>query len=70
MTRFKKKMVKARLLRMAAMKSTGSPSDAAKKLDISERSVKRFIGELRREGQPIRFSYTIRSYVIMRDFPD
>jgi biotin operon repressor len=65
MTSFRKEMVKARLLKMAELKSTGSPSDVARKLDISERSVKRFVGELRREGKAIRFSHSIRSYVIM-----
>jgi biotin operon repressor len=70
MTRFRKEMVKARLLRMAELKSTGSPSDAARKLDISERSVKRFVGELRQEGKPIRFSHSSGSYVIRKDFSD
>ena len=63
-------MVKARLLRMAELKSSGSPSDAARKLEISERSVKRFVGELRQEGKAIKFSHSIMSYVIMKDYSD
>ena len=70
MTSFRKQMVKSRLLRMAELRSTGRPSDVARKLDISERSVKRFIRELRQEGLLIKFSHAIRSYVIWEKYPD
>jgi len=66
MTRPRKELAKARLLKMAVLQSTGSPAIAARKLDISERSVKRFVSELRREGLEIRFCHSSGSYIINR----
>jgi predicted transcriptional regulator len=63
MTRKDKENVKFRILRLAALRSTGSPADLAMRLDISVRSVKRFVGEIRKEGNEIRFSQVAGSYV-------
>ena len=63
MTRKDKENVKFRILRLAALRSTGRPADLALRLDISVRSVKRFVGEIRKEGNEIRFSQVAGSYV-------
>jgi biotin operon repressor len=46
------------------MKSTGKPAELAAKFDISERSVKRIIREMKEEGNPIAYDYLRSSYVI------
>lgn len=63
MTRKDKEDIKFRILRLAALRSTGRPADLASRLDISVRSVKRFVGEIRKEGNEIRFSQIAGSYV-------
>jgi len=68
MTRSEKQNLKVRILKLAALKSTGSPSDLAVRFEISERSVKRIIREIREEGNEIRYSLTRRSYVIGEEY--
>jgi biotin operon repressor len=68
MNNLEKEALKARLLKLAILKSTGSPSDLAAKLAISERSVKRFVKELRDEGQNITYCQSRRSYVTDKDY--
>ena len=63
MTRKEKENIKFRILKLAALRSTGRPADLALRLDISVRSVKRFVGEIRKEGNEIRFSQVAGSYV-------
>lgn len=63
MKKSERENLKGRILRLAGLKCTGSPSELASKLEISERSVKRFVGELREDGEKIRFSPVNRSYV-------
>ena len=63
MTRKEKEDIKFRILRLAALRSTGRPVDLASRFDISERSVKRFVGEMRKEGNKIRYSQLAGSYV-------
>ncbi len=63
MKRSERNNLKQRILRLAGLKCTGSPSDLALKLEISERSVKRIVSELREDGKEIRFSQVNRSYV-------
>jgi len=50
------------------MKCTGAPSELALKLDISERTVKRIIKEIRDEGTEITYSFSRQSYVTDKDF--
>ena len=64
MNKFQKKSIKERILKLSRLKSTGSPADLAFRLEISERSVKRFVKEMRDEGIDIRYSQAIMSYVI------
>jgi len=53
-----------RLLKLAMLKSTGAPAELAIRFEISERSVKRIIKEMREDGSGIRFDYVRISYVI------
>lgn len=64
MTRTEKNNLKVRILRLARLKSTGSPADLASRFDMSERNVKRLIHELRQEGYEIRYCPVRRSYVL------
>lgn len=68
MNKFQKKTLKVRLLKLAVLKSTGPPAELALRLEISERSVKRFVKELRDEGAEIRYSQSRRSYVTGEDY--
>jgi biotin operon repressor len=68
MNKFHKENLKVRLLKLAILKSTGAPADLALKFEISERSVKRIVKEIREEGVDIRYSQLRRSYVTDKDF--
>ena len=68
MNKFQKETLKVRLLRLATLKSTGPPADLAFRFEISERSVKRIVKEIRDEGTEIRYSQTRRSYVTEEDY--
>ena len=68
MNKFQKETLKVRILKLAALKSTGSPADLAFRFEISERSVKRFVREIRDEGTEIRYSQSRRSYVTGTDY--
>jgi hypothetical protein len=63
MTRINREHLKVRILRLASLKSTGSPADLAFRLDISERSVKRIVSEIREQGKKIKYSPLRESYV-------
>ena len=68
MNRFQRNTLKVRLLKLATLKSTGPPSDLASRFEISERSVKRIVKELRDEGTDISYSQIRRSYVTEKDY--
>ena len=68
MNKFQKETLKVRLLKLATLKSTGAPADLALRFEISERSVKRIIKEIRDEGTDIRYCPTRRSYVTDEDY--
>jgi hypothetical protein len=68
MNKFQKETLKKRIVRLARMKSTGAPAELAFRLEISERSVKRFVKEIREEGTDIRYSQTRMSYVTEDNF--
>jgi hypothetical protein len=63
MSRINRENLKVRILRLASLKSTGSPADLAVRLDISERSVKRIVSEIRGQGKEIKYSSMRKSYV-------
>jgi len=64
MKKFDKACIKVRIYKLAALKGTGSPAELASRLEISERSVKRIISEMRGEGIDVRYDYVRISYVI------
>ena len=68
MNKYQKKTLKVRILKLASLKSTGQPADLATRFEISERSVKRFVKEMRDEGTEIRYSQSRRSYVTGEDY--
>ena len=68
MNKFQKETLKVRLLKLAMLKSTGAPSELALRFEISERSVKRIVRELREEGTDLRYSQLRRSYVTDEDY--
>ncbi len=63
MTRSQKENMKIRILRLISLKGTGTPEELARLLDVSIRTVKRIIHELRQEGYLIRYCRTRQSYV-------
>ena len=63
MNKFEKTCIKTRILKLVSLKCTGTPADLATKFEISERSVKRIIKEMRDEGNDICFDYGRISYV-------
>jgi biotin operon repressor len=63
MNRFEKDLIKERIIKLARMKGTGTPAELGERLEISERSVKRAIKEIREEGIDLRFDYVSVSYV-------
>ena len=68
MNRFQRETLKGRLLKLATLKGTGAPAELACRLDISERSIKRMVRELRDEGNDIRYCPIRRSYVTGKDY--
>jgi DNA-binding Lrp family transcriptional regulator len=64
MNKFEKACIKMRILKLASLECTGTPADLARKFEISERSVKRIISEIRDDGGSIRYDYLRISYVM------
>ena len=64
MNKFEKACIKERIIRLVKLKSTGTPSQMAQKFEISERSVKRIIRELKEEGEVTRFDHNRVSYTV------
>lgn len=67
MNKFEKACIKVRLIKLARLKSTGTPADLASKFEISERSIKRIIKELRDEGEFLKYDYNSMSYVMSKN---
>jgi biotin operon repressor len=63
MNKLQKQSYKDRIVNLARLKGTGSPAELALRLEISERSVKRFVREIREEGTDIRYCQIRMSYV-------
>ena len=68
MTRINRENLKVRILKLAYLKSTGSPDELATMFGISKRSIKRIIGEIRDNGQTIRYCPLRRSYVTEKKY--
>ena len=63
MNKFEKACFKKRIIRLVRLRSTGTPSQLAEKFEISERSVKRIIRELKEDGEVTKFDHNCISYV-------
>jgi len=63
MNSFQKNCIKGRIIQLAKLRATGTPAQLAMKFEISERSVKRIIRELREAGKNIRYDYNCMSYI-------
>jgi DNA-binding Lrp family transcriptional regulator len=63
MNKFEKACIKKRIIRLVRLRSTGTPSQLADKFEISARSVKRIIRELKDDGEISRFDHNCISYV-------
>jgi hypothetical protein len=68
MNKFRKDTLKFRILKLAALRCTGAPSDLAVRFEISERHVKRIIKEIRDDGTNIWYCQSRRSYVTGEEF--
>jgi hypothetical protein len=68
MSRIDREYLKVRILKLADLKSTGSPGDLAFRFGISKRSVKRIVSEIRDGGQKIRYCPIRRSYVTEKEY--
>jgi predicted DNA-binding transcriptional regulator YafY len=68
MTRINREYLKVRILRLACLKSTGSPAELAYRFEVSERSIKRMVSEIREEGREIRYCPVRRSYVTESEY--
>jgi predicted DNA-binding transcriptional regulator YafY len=63
MNKFERTCIKNRIIKLAILEGTGTPADLADRFEISERSVKRLVKELRDEGWDIYYDYNKVSYV-------
>ncbi len=68
MARINRANLKVRILRLAGLKSTGSPDELACRLGISKRSVKRIVSEIREDGQMVRYSRLRKTYVTEKEY--
>jgi hypothetical protein len=67
MNKFEKACIKERILQLVRLRATGTPSELAMKLEISERSIKRIMHELRETGNNIIYDYKCVSYIKQDD---
>ena len=68
MNRVERKSCKARILKLADLKSTGTPAELGLRFEISERSIKRLVMEIRAEGNEINYCPVRRSYVTEKNY--
>jgi hypothetical protein len=68
MNKFQRQTLKSRLIKLAKLKCTGPPAVLALQFEISERSIKRLVKEMRDEGVDIKYCLSRRSYVTTEEF--
>jgi len=56
--------IKNRIIKLAILEGTGTPADLAGRFEISKRTVKRYVREIKEEGRNIYYDYNRVSYVI------
>jgi predicted DNA-binding transcriptional regulator YafY len=66
MNKYEREYCKTRILKLADLKCTGTPAELGQRLDISSRTVKRMVMEMRAAGNDIRFSPLRKSYIRKR----
>jgi biotin operon repressor len=64
----KRESKKTRILKLAGLKSTGTPAELGELLEMSERSVKRLVMEMRQAGHEISYCQARRSYVLENNY--
>ncbi len=64
MNKFERDSLKIRIIKLAMLKSTGTPAEMASKFEISQRSVKRLVKEIRDDGYMISFNRLRQTYVV------
>jgi biotin operon repressor len=67
MNRTHRFQVRDKIIRLARSMNTGSPSSLGHRLDLSPRTIKRIIREIRESGIDIRYDRNRESYVIAED---
>jgi predicted DNA-binding transcriptional regulator YafY len=65
MSKPEKACIIERILLLAKLKCTGTPAELASRFDISVRTVKRIIREMKDDGVNIRYDFNCVSYVIL-----
>lgn len=50
---------------LTKLKATGPPRECARRLELSERTVKRIAHRLRERGTPIFFDRAVQSYILL-----
>ena len=68
MNRLERESYKTRILKLADLKCTGTPAELGLKFEISERSIKRLVMEIRAEGNDISYCPVRRSYVTEKNY--
>lgn len=67
MTKSEKALIKDRIYNLILRRCTGSPCELASSANVSERTIKRLIKELRDEGLPVIYDKSSMSYRINDD---
>ena len=70
MTKTKRKQIIESILNLIRLRSAGTPADLADRFGISERSIKRMISELKREGYRIIFWHGGNTYILEYDMDE
>ena len=70
MTKTKRELMKESILNLVRLRSAGTPADLAGRFGVSERSIKRMISELKREGYRITFWHGGNTYILEYDMED
>lgn len=68
MNKFERDSLKIRIIKLAMLKSTGTPAEMASKFEISQRSVKRLVKEIRNDGYMISFNRLRQTYVVEKKY--
>jgi biotin operon repressor len=68
MNKLQRETIKLRILKLAALRSTGPPVELASRFEIGERTVKRLVKEIREQGTEISYSHSGRSYVTEKKY--